>query len=173
MFKSIVCSLAVVFTVANFAWSQEIPKPGPEHEKLQQLAGEWDAVMEMEGEKSKCKATYKSICGGMWVESDFEGEFGGMKFTGHGVDGYDMRTKKHVGFWFDSWTSSPLKLEGDYDSTGKIVVMRGEAYDMKGEKEKLKTTTEIKDKDHFTFKMFKIEGDKESPMFTIEYTRKK
>ena len=96
-------NLVILFTVSVLAPrlnAQEFDKPGPEHEKLRELAGEWDCVMEMQGQKSKATASYKSICGGMWIESDFQGDLGGLKFQGHGLDGYDLKRKKYVGaFW--------------------------------------------------------------------------
>ena len=172
--KSALFSLvAACAFVANACFAQELPKPGPEHEKLQAMVGEWDCVMEMDGQKSKCKASYKSICGGMWIASDFEGTLGPMKFQGHGLDGYDATKKKYTGVWVDSMTGSPMTLEGTLDKDGKTMVMTGEATGHDGKPEKVKTVTVMKDKDHFTFNFFMVKEGKEIPAFTIEYTRKK
>ena len=38
----------------------------------------------------------KLMPGGLWLMNDFEGEFGGMAFHGHGVNGYDTQKKKYV-----------------------------------------------------------------------------
>ena len=48
-FLGVVVCLA--YTAAAFA--QEPPKPGPEHQKLKELEGTWDSVMEMAGQESK------------------------------------------------------------------------------------------------------------------------
>jgi hypothetical protein len=166
----------VVFCLvgAGLSFGQEFQKPGPEHERLKMYEGNWDAVMEMGGQSTKATATYKSICGGMWMASDFQGDLGGIPFQGHGVDGYDQRKKKYVGAWFDSLTSAPLRFEGNYDPKTKLVVMTGESVGADGKPEKFKTTTEHKDKDHFTFKMYMVppEGN-EQLAFTITYTRRK
>jgi len=164
---------AALCLVASFAAAQEFPQPGPEHKKLQETVGEWDAVMDMNGQKSNAKATYKSVCGGMWLASDFEGDFGGLKFQGHGLDGYDQTKKKHVAIWVDSMSSAPLHMEGTYDARGKVLTMTGESTDPEGNPQKFKTTTESKDKDHMTFKMYMVEGGQEQLTFTIEYSRRK
>ena len=174
MLRKAILGLLVCLAGAGVALGQEFPKPGPEHDKLKELVGEWDAVMEMQGQKSKATATYKSICGGMWIESDFEGDLGGLKFQGHGLDGYDLKKKKYVGVWVDSLESAPMHFEGDYDPKSKLLVMTGESLGMDGKPQKFKTTTETKDKDHFTFKMYMVQPEgKEQLAFTIDYTRRK
>ena len=117
---------------------------------------------------------YRPICGGMWIESDFEGDLGGMKFQGHGLDGYDLRKKKYVGVWVDSVESAPMVFEGDYDPEKKLLVMSGTSVTPEGRPQKFRTTTHVKDKDHFTFRMFMVQPDGgEQPAFTIEYARRK
>ena len=174
MSRSMILGMLLAFTVAGWGHSQEIVKPGPEHAKLAELVGTWDAVMNMGGEKSKATATYKSICGGLWVSSDFEGDLGGLKFQGHGLDGYDPHKKQYVGVWVDSMSGAPMNFAGDYDAKTKLLVMTGEAPGMDGKPQKFKNTTEHKDKDHFTFKMYMVQPDgTEQLAFSIDYTRKK
>ena len=164
----------VSLAVAGTCWGQDFQQPGAEHERLKKLVGQWNAEMEAGGQKSPCTATYKSICGGMWLSSEFEGDFGGFKFQGHGLDGYDQHKKKYVGIWVQSMESAPMTMEGDYDAETKTLTMRGESRGPDGKPQKFKTTTETKDDDHFTFKMFMVDADgKEQPAFTIEYSRRK
>lgn len=166
----------VSLVVAGTCWAQDVvlPAPGAEHERLKKLVGQWDAEMEAGGQTTKCSATYKSVCGGMWVSSDFEGDIGGFKFQGHGLDGFDQTKKKYVALWVDSMQSAPLVMEGDYDSETKTITMTGESGGADGKPQKVKTTTETKDEDHFTFKMYMIDADgNEQLAFTIEYSRRK
>lgn len=167
MLSALVCLFAV-----SVSYGQEFPQPGPEHKKLQELVGTWDAVMEMNGEKSKSTVVYKSICGGMWVASDFEGDLGGLKYQGHGLDGYDQNKKEYVGIWVDSMSSAPMQLRGNYNKEKDLLVMTGESIGPDGAPQKVKTTTSMKDKDHMTFKFF-MADNADQPMFTIEYSRKK
>jgi hypothetical protein len=174
MMRKAILGVVVFLAGAGLSFGQDIPKPGPEHEKLKELEGNWDAVTDMAGQKSKATATYKSICSGMWLASDFHGELGGLKFEGRGLDGYDQAKKKFVSLWVDSIESAPMLSEGDYDPKTKLMVMTGESVGPDGKPQKFKNTTETKDKDHFTFKMFMIQPDgQEQPAFTIEYTRRK
>jgi hypothetical protein len=174
MLRDAILLAVVCLAGIGTSFGQEFPKPGPEHEKLKELVGTWDAVMEMGDQKSKATATYKSICDGMWLASDFQGSLGDAKFQGHGLDGYDLQKKKHVGVWVDSWTSGPMHFEGNYDPTTKLLVMTGESPGPDGKPQKFKNTTETKDKDHFTFKMYMVQPDgQEQLAFTIDYTRRK
>ncbi len=169
-----VITASALLLLADFASAQNFPKPGAEHARLKEMEGKWDCVMDMEGQKSKCSATYKSICGGMWIQSDFEGDLGGIKFQGHGLDGYDLAKKKYVGIWVDSMASSTITMEGDYDAKAKTLTMVGEGPGPDGKPQKVRNTTHYKDKDNFTFKMYMVGIDgKEQLAFTIEYTRKK
>ena len=108
----------------------------------------------------------------VWLQSDFSGDLGGAKFHGHGLDGYDLNRKKYVGHWVDSMSSAPMDFEGNYE--GKVLVMTGESLGPDGKKQKFKNTTEVKDKDHFTFKMYMVTPEgKDTLAFSIEYTRRK
>jgi hypothetical protein len=126
--------LGVVFCLVCAGWSfgQEFPKPGPEHAKLKELEGNWDAIMTMGDQKSKATATYKSICSGMWITSDFQGDLGGQKFQGHGLDGYNLFKKKYVGVWVDSLESDPMNFEVYYDPKTKLLVMTCESRAVQG-----------------------------------------
>ncbi|HXT39124.1 MAG TPA: DUF1579 domain-containing protein [Candidatus Angelobacter sp.] len=148
--------------------------PGPEHEALKKLEGTWNAKMKMGDTESAATATYKMICGGMWLMSDFQGEFGDQKFSGHGMDGYDAEKKKFVSVWVDSMSGRPLFLEGTHDKEKKTTTMTGEAMGPDGKMAKHKMVTQMSDDDHFTFTMFALDADgKENKVMTIEYTRKK
>ena len=169
-----IIALAFCFCAPGWLGAQEFPKPGPEHEKLRELVGEWDCVMDMGGAKSKATAAYKSICGGMWLQSDFQGDIGGVKFQGHGLDGYDQTKKKYVGVWVDSMSASPLHFAGDYDTKTKLMVMTGESLGRDGKPQKFKNTTEAKDPDHFTFRMYMVDAEgQEQLAFSIDYARRK
>ena len=175
MLNKIILGVAICLSGVTLSYAQEIEKPGPEHARLaKELVGTWDGVMDMDGQKSKCTATYKSICDGMWLASDFEGELGGAKYHGHGLDGYDLNKKKYVGVWIDSLSSGPMNMEGDYDPKSKLLVMTGESTGPDGKAYEFRTTTETKDKGHFTFKFHIVQPDGTDQLaFTIEYARRK
>src|SRR5687768_3142486 len=108
-----VCAVAVAgFLAAPAARAQEPPKPGPEHDLLKKMVGTWDVAMNFGGMETKATATYKLVLGGLWLSGDFEGDFGGMKFQGHGLDSYDPVRKKYVSVFVDSMSTSPMVTEG-------------------------------------------------------------
>jgi hypothetical protein len=165
-----VAALAVVL-VAPATRAQEPPKPGPEHEHLKKLVGDWEATMNAGGMESKGSVTYKMDLGGLWLSSAFEGDFGGMKFTGKGYDTYDAAKKKYVGLWMDSMSTSPLVMEGTYDAAKKTMTMTGEGPGMDGKPTRYKSVTETPDDNTINFSMYM--GDGKEPAFTIKYKRKK
>jgi hypothetical protein len=148
-----------------------MPKPGPEHAMLKKQEGTWDTTMKMAGAESKGIATYKMELGGLWLASTFEGDLGGMKFTGKGLDTYDPAKRKYVGIWCDSMSTSPLVMEGTYDPATKTLTMAGEGPGMDGKPTRYKAVTEHPDDDTMTFRMY-VGGGTE-PAFTITYKRKK
>ena len=77
------------------------------------------------GMDSKGTMTYKMEVGGLWLTSNFEGEFAGQKFHGKGLDSYDAGKKKYVGVWVDNMVTSPLIMEGTYDKDKKQLTMTG------------------------------------------------
>ena len=156
---------------AGAANAQEPPKPGPEHELLKKMAGTWEATMKFGGMESKGTAVYKMDLGGLWLTSTFEGNFGGMKFSGRGLDGYDTTKKKYVGVWIDSMMTGVMVMEGTYDKDKKTFTMTGEGPGMDGKPEKYKAVTETKDDDNVVMSMY-VGGGKE-PAFVINYKRKK
>jgi hypothetical protein len=147
-------------------------KPGPEHQTLKNLAGTWDATVEMMQPgvpASKGVETNKLLADGLWVVSDFKSQMGEKPFEGHGVWGYDPVKKKYVGTWVDSMTASLTLSEGTFDAATKTAtdIMEGPGPD--GKPMKIKATTVWKDNDTRVFTMFMGE----QPSMRITYTRRK
>jgi hypothetical protein len=165
----IVCAVGGLLALA--APAQEPPKPGKEHAQLKSLEGTWDATLEGGG---KGTMTYKMGLGGLWLLSEFDGEFAGMKFQGKGMDTYDPVSKKHRGVWADSMSSYPMVMEGTFDKDNKVLTMTGEATGPEGKPAKFKSVLELKDKDTMIFNLSLVDKDgKGQPMIKITYKRKK
>lgn len=165
-------AFAVVAVAGSIASAQEFPpKPGPEHDQLKKWVGNWDCAITAMGNESKGTATYKMELGGLWLTSTFEGDFGGLKFSGRGLDSYDAAKKKYVAVWIDSFSTSPLVMEGTYDKEKKTQTMTGEGPGEGGKLMKYKMVTVWKDDDTATFSMYM--GDEKEAGFKIVYKRKK
>lgn len=167
--RSFLSLVAVVFVGSAFA--QEVPKPGKEHEGLKKYEGKWETVMTAGGKEEKGAAAYKMDLGGFWLTSTYEGTMEGMKFTGKGTDGYCPIKKKYVSFWTDSFSATPVVMEGTYDASKKTYTLSGDGPDGTGKMTKFKSVTTWKDDDTFTMSM--SIGDAKEPMFSITYKRKK
>jgi hypothetical protein len=83
--------------------------PGEPHKKLNALEGSWECTVKfwMEPGKppseSKATSENKWILGGRYLEEKVVGEFGGMKFEGLGIVGYDNVQKRFHSTWFDNF----------------------------------------------------------------------
>ena len=64
----------VAAVLASGAIAQEAPKPGPEHEVLKKMVGDWTLTMKFGGMESKGTVTYKMDLGGLWLSSAMEAE---------------------------------------------------------------------------------------------------
>ena len=164
-------ALAGILTASTAPAQPPLPKPGAEHAILKKMEGAWDATMKFGGMESKGTMTYKMDLGGLWLVSSFDGEFGGMKFQGKGLDSYDAGKKKYVGVWVDSMVTAPMLFEGDYDKAKKTLTMVGDGPGLDGKPAKWKSVTEMPDENSINFGMYL--GDGKEPMFTITYKRKK
>ena len=105
------------------ALAQESPKPGPEHDVLKKLVGNWDTTMKMGGMDSKGTVTYKMDLGGLWLTSEMKSELFGEKYTGRGFDTYDAGKKKYVMVWIDSMSTGALLMEGTYNTEKKTMTL--------------------------------------------------
>ena len=165
------CAAALAtLLVPAAAPAQESPKPGPEHEVLKKMEGNWDLTMKFGGMEAKGTVTYKMELGGLWLVGNLESELFGTKFTGKALDTYDPNKKKYVGVWIDSMATSPMFLEGTYDKDKKTLTMAGEGPGMDGKPTKYKSVSVMPDDNTINFSMYM--GDGKDPAFTIVYKRK-
>jgi hypothetical protein len=176
---AVVCGLAVA--LAGVAVAQEmppLPKPGPEHVVFKEVAGTWDAKVETfmgPGEPAVSTGTEVNRvgCGGLCLISDFEGDFMGAPFEGHGTETWDTSKKKYVGSWTDSMSQGLSLSESTYDPTTKTMTGWMEGPDMAGNLSKMKTTSTQKDADTRVMEMHSVGPDgSETLGMRITYTRK-
>jgi hypothetical protein len=164
-------AVIVAAALAVPGWSQEMPKPGPEHALLKEREGTWDTTMKAGGMETKGTVTYKMELGGFWLAGSMESELFGAKFTGRSLESYHPAKKKYVSVWVDSMSTAPVTMEGAYDTEKKVFVMAGEGPGMDGKATKYKSESRMPDKD--TLEMTMWIGDGKEPAFTVTYKRKK
>ena len=160
---------------------EELAAPGPEHQKLASLAGEWETEAQcyMAGPdspptvtKGTCKG--KMILAGRFLQEEFEGDMMGKKFHGIGLMGYDKFNKKYVNTWIDDMGTGIFASEGTCDASGKVLTLTGKMDDpMTGQKGKeMRLVTRILSPDKHTFEMHDVALGEKSKVMEITYVRK-
>ncbi len=170
VFFSWVVAVSLILTSASL-FAQAPQSPGKEHEELKALTGVWDAAMKMaDGSEVKAESEMKMICEGMWLSTDFRGDFGGTKFQGKGLGGYDSAKKQYVSIWVDSMSGSPMVMRGKKE--GKVTTMTGEGPGPEGDA-KYKTISTQDSSDKMSFQMFMTADGKDIEVMSVTYTRRK
>ena len=180
-FPACVALLAAPFLTAHLPAQDappEMEKPSEHHQHLKLMAGTWDMKSKMYHIPGQViEGTGVEVArmqpGGFWLVSDFTGTFASMKFTGHGVLGFDAHKKRYTGMWVDSVASVMLISEGQCEKNGRLNTMVGKAYDpMKKRMITYLQVTELKDANTKTFKMYDTSGKRKVLIMEAVYKRR-
>jgi hypothetical protein len=166
-----IAAVTVAAVLAAPAFAQEAPRPGPEHELLKKRVGTWSTTMKAGDMEHKGTVTFKMELGGLWLVGSLESDLGGQTFSGKSLDTYDAKKKKYVGVWFDSMSTTPLTMEGNFGKDNKTLTMVGDGVGMDGKPAKWRSVTRMPDDDTMVMTMYI--GDGKDPAFTVTYKRKK
>lgn len=153
----------------------ESPTPSP-NQRLQQMAGTWDAVVVMSGPDGVEQRTHGTLVTTRLAEfhtvDTFRGQVMGGEFVGQGTNGYCPVRQKYFSFWTDSLSATPMILLGDYDAAQRELVMKGECLGMSGKLEPCRTVTRFEGDDHRTWTLYGAgPGGTEIQHVRIEYSR--
>lgn len=177
--KAIAAAATIVCSFSALHAQEEYPKPGPEHDLLKQMTGEWDAKMtcNFPGTEGAIETTgsynAKMDVGGFFLIGDFKSEFFGQPFKGHSITGYNQFEKKYTGVWVDSMGPFLYNTTAEFSKDGKTYTEKMNGPGPDGKPINFRSVIEIKDDDHMQMTMYMIgEDDKESQMMKIDYTRK-
>src|SRR5262245_24034845 len=114
-----------VLSLSGFVFAQqkpEMPKPGPEHQKLAAFVGNWTFEGEMKpgpmgpGGKMTGSDRVQWLPGNFFIERRFEGKGPMGEMKGVEILGYDAAKKTHTFNFFDSMGaigSGTMKVAGD------------------------------------------------------------
>jgi hypothetical protein len=126
--------LAVALALPAILAAQSAPG-GPtstkEHQWLHQLAGQWEADLEVFAGPGKPPLKLKSTdntrqIGGLWILSEGEVTPPGMPYTRALILGYDPQKKKYVATSVDSVSTHIGTYEGTLDAAGKTLTLEGQ-----------------------------------------------
>lgn len=164
---------------AMMAAMMKAATPGPEHKRLDALAGNWTYTMKAWMEpgqppiESKGTEVRKWILGGRFQTQEVTGDFMGMPFSGYALYGYDNLKKKYMSVWMDSFGTAFSISEGTVDPSGKVFTFVHEDIDpTSGEKARTKDVIRIVGPDKYDLDSWRLLPDgKESKMMEIRCTR--
>lgn len=158
---------------------QDAMTPGPMHQLLNKMVGDWNTEMIMEGmggQQMKSEGTSKTeaILGGRYFITTQSGSMMGMPFEGRSLDAYDNVAKEFVSIWIDNMGTGVTIMKGQYDDKAKMFNYSGESMDaMSGMMVKYHSTNKFENDDKVVFEMYSSQGGQATKMFTMTYTRKK
>jgi hypothetical protein len=189
---------AVALSVTTAAFAADAPKtpsaeqqammekmtkaamPGPQHEMLKKLAGDWNATVTLQMDPAQPPTVEQStstvtVVMDRYCQEVVSGQMMGQPFSGMGLTGYDNVIGKYVSTWVDNMGTGIMTSTGTADASGKVITWTSTMSDpITGKPTKERMVTTIKDDDHHTLEMYGTPPGqkKEMKTMTIEYTRK-
>jgi hypothetical protein len=155
--------------------------PGPQHEMLKKLAGEWNAKVKFQADpaqpwqESQSTSTVTVLMDGRYSQEVVSGQMMGSPFGGMGITGFDNVLGKFVSTWIDNMGTGIMTSQGTADASGKVITWAGTMSDpVTGKLTKERMVTTFTDDDHHTLDMYTVPpgAKKETKTMTIEYARK-
>lgn len=115
---------------AEKAW-MEYMTPGPSHQMLAGMDGQWSGEMKMwmspdaEPMVNQASATFKMIMGGRYQEGQMKGDFLGQPFEGLSTTAYDNAKKVYINTWIDNMGTGIMTMEGKWDAATNTISYMG------------------------------------------------
>jgi hypothetical protein len=104
-------------------------KPGPAHERLKELLGDYDISIKnpMAGSKEiKSTGTFSWLAEGKWLKFEWTGmTMFGKPGSGLWVLGYDNFKERYVGMQVDSLQTCMNSMSGHFDASGDNLILWG------------------------------------------------
>ena len=165
---------------ADMAKWQASMTPGPQHEHLAKMAGDWTYVNTMwmapgaQPTKSEGTMHAEMMLGGRYLSEHWTGTMMGQPFEGHGTDAYDNVTQQYEGTWIDNMRTGIMTSTGTCDDAAKACTYTNTMSDaMMGKKTSSRSVVSWLDANSFKFEMYAAGPDgKEMKMMEIVAKRK-
>jgi len=166
---------------AMFEAMMKASTPGPNHEMLTSLAGEWTFKnkMWMKPSEPPTESTgtvnYTPVFGGRYFEGHYKGDMMGTPFQGRGLMGFDNLSGKFQTTWADNMSTMIMFMTGDYDPATKTITYTGDMEDMMkpGTKVRVRQVVRLDSPDSHVMEWYETRDGKEVKMMEITYARAK
>lgn len=159
--------------------SGEMARPGPMHQHMGTLAGEWTTVTKFRGTpdakpvETEGRATLSMILDGRFLREESSGKFMGKDVKSVKLYGYNMDSKHFESVWMYTESTAMLTMTGIPEEESGKTNWTGHV-EVNGGKMDFRLVTQLQDDDHFTVSMYgKGPDGKDGPSFETTYTRKK
>jgi len=154
-----------------------MPKPPAELKKVGWLKGNWDADLKMfEGGKqvgtAKGPVNTTDSLGGMYLETRFESNMGGMAMKGLQMTSYDAAKKQYMAYWFDNMGPGGLELWGSLKGHTLVLVSKPVAIPGMPGKHAFRSTNAMKSANTMMFRLEMNSGKGWGKMLEGTMTRK-
>lgn len=112
---------------------QAAATPGPAHQALNALVGNWKAEVKCwmepggpaEVSQATAKATWKF--NGRFLEEEFHGQMMGKPFSGMSLMGFDNTKQTFNSLWVSDMQTAMFTSEGKGDSGNKVITLEGKS----------------------------------------------
>jgi hypothetical protein len=156
----------------------EVAKPGPEHERLAALAGEWtvEAAFPSPGGRemtAQARAVNRMIMGGRFLTTEVKGTAQGTPFESLTILGFDRGPGEYTAVGYDTFGTFYVTAAGGWDGGAKSIVMKG-SYDdaVTGHAHDYEFLLAIESADKFTWTVVFLEGGRRTVAARMAYRRR-
>ncbi len=154
--------------------------PGPAHEKLGKLVGEWTTKSKLTAagapaEETEGKSKFLTVLGGRFLHEEHQGTMMGMPLQSAKLVGYNNGSKKYEAVWTYTLGTGMMTMTGASDDNGKTIKFDAAWDNAIGMRETIKIIYTFVDDDNFTITMGggKMPDGSDGPEMEMTYTRKK
>lgn len=180
--RTLICIFVVSVSTSAYAQDIPIPKPGKAQNILAKDVGAWDCEVKIfvkgpQGPPSESKGVEvnRLVSGGLHLQTTFKCRILDQQFEGHGLMGYDSRSKKYIGTWVDNFSTTPAQLTARYDEKTNTLTVLSTVVDGSGKELQQKQVTTWIDASKKKFEIFLVieAGDKKIDIKLMEMTATK
>jgi hypothetical protein len=180
----VVVGMAAAVSPFTYAQPKTLGLPGPEHRRLEVLAGTFNARVRAYFEPGKPPQestgvmTRTMLFGGRYLKEDYSGNMAGKPFNGMSLIGYDTHTGRYRIVWVDSASTDMMISNGIYDEKSKAFVFYNKLESLDaGKRPKViaRDVLRITGPNQHVFEMYRKPdeaGAKEVKIIDITYTRR-
>jgi hypothetical protein len=150
--------------------------PGPQHDLLAQVAGEWvstgTAYWKGTPEPMTSTSKFTSIMGKRYLKEEMTSTMDGQPFEGVGLHGYENATGKFVFVWYDNMSTGFMTGTSTYDEATKTFTGESEFNGPGGVPMKHRHVWKIVSPTEMTFEMYMVGEEGEMKMMEMTSKRK-